>query len=128
MKLFKFIINRIFSSSITLFGLSILIFCMARLIPGDPARMALGDRASLEQVEAMREKLLLNEPVYIQYFSYLKGVFRGDLGYSIFTKKPVTQNIYDFLPATLELILFAGFFMIAIGVPLGAIAAKNNGR
>jgi peptide/nickel transport system permease protein len=128
MKLFKFIINRIFSSSITLFGLSILIFCMARLIPGDPARMALGDRASLEQVEAMREKLLLNEPIYIQYFSYLKGVFRGDLGYSIFTKKPVTQNIYDFLPATLELILFAGLFMIAIGVPLGAIAAKNNGR
>ena len=128
MKLFKFIINRIFSSSITLFGLSILIFCMARLIPGDPARMALGDRASIEQVEAMRDKLLLNEPIYIQYFAYLKGVFRGDLGYSIFTKKPVTQNIYDFLPATLELILFAGFFMIAIGVPLGAIAAKNNGK
>jgi len=128
MKLFKFIISRIFSSSITLFGLSILIFCMARLIPGDPARMALGDRASLEQVEAMREKLLLNEPIFIQYFSYLKGVFRGDLGYSIFTKKPVTQNIYDFLPATLELLLFAGFFMIVIGVPLGAIAAKNNGK
>jgi len=101
---------------------------MARLIPGDPARMALGDRASLEQVEAMREKLLLNEPIFIQYFSYLKGVFRGDLGYSIFTKKPVTQNIYDFLPATLELLLFAGFFMIVIGVPLGAIAAKNNGK
>ena len=128
MKLFKFIFKRIFSSLITLVGLSILIFCMARLIPGDPARMALGDRASEEQVEEMRETLLLNEPIYVQYFTYVKGVFKGDLGYSIFTKKPVTENIYDFLPATLELVLFAGIFMIVIGVPLGAIAAKNNGR
>ena len=128
MKLFIFILKRVFSSLITLVGLSILIFCMARLIPGDPARMALGDRASEEQVEEMRETLLLNEPIYIQYYSYIKGVFKGDLGYSIFTKKPVTENIYDFLPATLELVLFAGFFMIVIGVPLGAIAAKNNGK
>ena len=127
MNLIFFIFKRIFSSSITLIGLSILIFCMARLIPGDPARMALGDRASQEQVEQMREKLLLNEPIYIQYFEYIKGVSQGDLGYSIFTKKPVTENIYEFLPATLELVLFAGFFMIIIGVPLGAIAARYNG-
>ena len=76
MKLFKVIFKSIFSSLITLVGLSILIFCMARLIPGDPARMALGDRASEEQVEEMRETLLLNEPIYVQYFTYVKGVFK----------------------------------------------------
>ena len=128
MKLFWFIVKRIFSSLITLVGLSILIFCMARLIPGDPARMALGDRASEEQVEKMRETLLLDEPIPIQYLTYVKGVVQGDLGYSYFSKKPVTENIYDFLPATLELVFFAGFFMIVIGVPLGAISAQYSGQ
>ena len=101
---------------------------MARLIPGDPARMALGDRASEEQVEKMRETLLLDEPIPIQYLTYVKGVVQGDLGYSYFSKKPVTENIYDFLPATLELVFFAGFFMIVIGVPLGAISAQYSGK
>ena len=128
MKLFWFIVKRILSSLITLIGLSILIFCMARLIPGDPARMALGDRASEEQVEKMREKLLLDESIPIQYLTYVKGVVQGDLGYSYYTQRPVTENIYNFLPATLELVFFAGFFMIVIGVPLGAISAKYSGQ
>ena len=128
MKLFWFIVKRIFSSLITLIGLSILIFCMARLIPGDPARMALGDRASEEQVEKMRATLLLDEPIPIQYLTYVKGVVQGDLGYSYYTKRPVTENIYKFLPATLELVFFAGFFMIVIGVPLGAYSAQYSGQ
>lgn len=119
--------KRLTSTGIVLFGVSILIFLIARIIPGDPARIALGPRATEDQVAQMRETLHLDEPLVIQYGHFVSDLMRGDLGISLYTNRPVMTDIAQFLPATLELVLLAGFFMIAIGLPLGALAARFRG-
>lgn len=128
----KFILSRLAfrlaTTVLVLFGVSILIFTIARVIPGDPARIALGPRATEAQVEAMRQALRLDQPFVAQYLYFLGDLFRGDLGISLYTNRPVTTDIAMFLPATLELVLLAGFLMVALGLPLGAIAARYRGR
>ncbi len=121
------LIRRLATTLLVLFGVSILIFLIARIIPGDPARIALGPRASAAQVEQMREALHLNEPVFIQYAYFLGDLLRGDLGISLYTNRPVMTDIAQFLPATLELVLLAGILMIVIGLPLGALSARYRG-
>ncbi len=119
--------KRLATTAIVLFGVSILIFLIARIIPGDPARIALGPRATVEQVERMRETLHLNDSIFVQYGYFVGDFLRGDLGISLYTNRPVMTDIAQFLPATLELVLLAGFFMVSIGLPLGAIAARYRG-
>jgi len=121
------LLRRFFSTVLVLFGVSVLIFFIARIIPGDPARIALGPRATTAMVEQMRERLHLDEPILVQYFHYIRDLFRGDLGTSLFTNRPVTTDIAEFLPATLELVFLAGFFMVVLGLPLGALAARYRG-
>lgn len=122
------ITSRLASTLLVLVGVSMLIFFIARIIPGDPARVALGARATVEQVEQMRESLHLNEPIVVQYVYFVRNLLQGDLGISLYTNRPVMLDIKQFLPATLELILLAGIMMVAIGLPLGAIAARYRGR
>lgn len=122
------LLRRLATTLLVLFGVSILIFLIARIIPGDPARIALGPRASEAQVEQMRAALHLDEPLVVQYVLFLGDLFRGDLGISLYTNRPVTTDIAQFLPATLELVFLAGFLMIALGLPLGAISARYRGR
>ena len=110
-----------------LFGVSILIFGIARVIPGDPARIALGPNATNEQVNNLRETLYLDESVFVQYGHFLANLLKGDLGLSLYTNRPVTQDIAQFLPATLELIVFAGFIMISLGFLLGNLSARYRG-
>ena len=117
-------LNRLSTSLLVLFGVSVLIFCIARVIPGDPARIALGPNATAEQVLALRERLRLDESLPVQYGHYLSDLFDGDLGMSLYTNRPVATDIGEFLPATLELVLLAGLMMIVIGLPLGALAAR----
>jgi peptide/nickel transport system permease protein len=105
-----------------------LIFVIARVIPGDPARVALGPNATAEQVANLRAALRLDEPLLVQYGAYMAGLLRGDLGRSLYTNRPVTTDIAEFLPATLELVLVAGLLMVGIGLPLGALAARYRGR
>lgn len=124
----RLIAKRIGTSLIVLVGVSILIFMIARVIPGDPARIALGPNASAEQVEQLRERLNLDEPLVVQYGIFLRDLSRGDLGVSLYTNRPVTTDIAQFLPATLELIIVAGLMMIVIGLPLGILSARNRGR
>ena len=124
----KILAQRLASTLLVLVGVSILIFCVARIIPGDPARIALGPRATEAMVEQMRARLHLDEPLFVQYYHYVSDLLRGDLGISLFTNRPVTTDIAQFLPATLELVFLAGFFMVAIGLPLGAISARHRGR
>ncbi len=121
------LIRRLLSTILVLIGVSILIFLVARIIPGDPARIALGPRATEEMVAQMRDRLNLDEPIFVQYVLYMKDLVRGDLGISLFTNRPVTTDIAQFLPATLELVLLAGVFMVVIGLPLGAISARFRG-
>lgn len=125
--IFSLLARRLATTTLVLFGVSILIFLIARIIPGDPARIALGPRATAEQVERMREVLHLNEPLVVQYAHFLGDLLRGDLGISLYTNRPVMTDIAQFLPATLELVLLAGIFMVAIGLPLGALAARHRG-
>ena len=111
-----------------LIGVSMLIFAIARIIPGDPARIALGPNATPEQVANLRAAMHLDEPLVVQYGHFLADVSRGDLGTSLYTNRPVTVDIVQFLPATLELVLVAGVIMVALGLPLGILAARHRGR
>ena len=108
-------------------GVSILIFTMARVIPGDPARIALGPLATKDQVDALRTLRHLNEPIIVQYGYFLRDISRGDLGHSFYTNRDVIVDIVQFFPATFELVLFAGLLMIVIGLPMGILSAHLRG-
>ena len=105
-----------------------LIFLIARVIPGDPARIALGPNATAEQVANLRAEMHLDDPLVVQYGHFIADVARGDLGLSLYTNRPVTLDIAQFLPATLELVLVAGVIMVLGGLPLGVLAARHRGR
>ena len=124
----RLLLRRLGLSAVVLWGVSLLIFLIARVIPGDPARIALGPTATPEQVERLREALHLNEPLAVQYVEFLRDLARGDLGVSLYTNRPVTRDIVDFLPATLELVAAAALLMVVAGLPLGALAARYRGR
>lgn len=124
MKYSYYLIHRSLFSILVLLGLSIMIFLIARVIPGDPARLALGPLATHDMVENLRKKMHLDEPLHIQYYYFIKGLFQGDLGESLYTRRPVTKDLREFFPATFELVAFSGFLMILIGVPLGVLSAK----
>ena len=117
-----FIGKRLFQSLFVLFGLSLLIFFIARIMPGDPARAALGFLATDEQVERLREEMHLNDPFPVQYYHWLRNLVHGDLGDSSYTRRPVTQDLWQYIPATLELILFATLISAVIGQLTGVLA------
>jgi len=121
------LLKRLGTSIIVLIGVSMLIFIIARVIPGDPARIALGPNASSEQIASLRADLHLDEPIVLQYGYFIRDLAHGDLGISLYTNRPVTTDIAQFLPATLELVFVAGIMMVCIGLPLGRLAARYRG-
>jgi peptide/nickel transport system permease protein len=121
-----FLIRRAAWSALVLLGLSVTIFAIARVMPGDPARMALGPRASQQQVEELKVKMGLNLPLIEQYQRFVVGLARGDLGLSFLTKRPVNDDIRETFAATLELVLCTIAFAFVFGVPLGVIAAAKR--
>ncbi|OZS76806.1 peptide ABC transporter permease [Tetzosporium hominis] len=106
-----------------LLGMTFVVFMIIRAIPGDPAQVILGQLASKEAVEALRAKLGLDNPWYIQYFEYLGGLFQGNLGESLRTAQPVAQEVWPYLAATFELAFFAILIAVIIGVNAGIISA-----
>jgi len=110
----------------SLFGLSVLVFVLARVLPGDPARMALGPRAPQYAVDALRKQLRLDQPLYTQYFYWLNDIFHGNLGYSVYTRGSVTTAVVTYLPASLELITLAALFEIGGAFLLGVIAGRYS--
>jgi peptide/nickel transport system permease protein len=112
-----------------LLGVSIAVFAMLRLLPGDPAQIMLAESgASAERVAALRQQLGLDDPLPVQYWRFLTGALRGDLGRSIQSNRPVTQEIAGQLPSTIELTLAAMVVAVGIGIPLGLLAAtRHNG-
>ncbi|MDM5230399.1 ABC transporter permease [Lysinibacillus pakistanensis] len=106
-----------------LLGMTFIVFMLIRAIPGNPAKVILGQQATKEAVEALNASLGLDKPWYTQYFSYLSGIFQGDLGVSLRTKLPVSEEIFPYLAATAELALFAMIIAIIIGVNAGIISA-----
>jgi peptide/nickel transport system permease protein len=123
----RYIVRRLLLLVPILFGLSILVFFWVRALPGSPAESLLGERATPELVQAYKERYGLNEPVYKQYWGQLKSWSDGDLGTSVATHRPVTDEIRDRFPATMELTIAALIFSVSLGVPLGFVAAKRYG-
>ena len=111
-----------------LFGLSVITFGLSHVVPGDPARLMAGPRASKSAVEKIREKYGLNDPVPVQYVNYVKGVLSGDLGDSFTSRRPVSEDLKRYLPATLELGFYAFILSTAVGVPLGVISAVKRDK
>ncbi len=123
-----FAVRRILLLVPVLFGLTVLVFLIARLLPGDPARLAAGPNASAAEVATLAQELGLDRPLLEQYWTYLRGLSQGDWGVSIFTRSPVLDDLAVFLPATLELILVALLAAVLAGVPAGLIAAAYRNR
>ncbi|MEM1584338.1 MAG: ABC transporter permease [Nitrososphaerota archaeon] len=121
----SYYLRKILYSVVTLFGVSILIFIIARVLPGDPARLALGPRAPEDVVEQYRKLLRLNEPIYIQYFYWLIDVFHGRFGLSLVTFRDVLTDILEFLPATVELIIFTLIIDIIGAFSLGVLSGRR---
>jgi len=126
MRMSTFILRRTFYIVFSLFGLSILVFVLARVLPGDPARLAAGNNAPAWAVEQLREQLGLNKPLYIQYFVWLNDVFHGNLGYSTTTRVDITSLVIKYLPASIELIVLAALFQITGAFILGIIAGRYS--
>jgi ABC-type dipeptide/oligopeptide/nickel transport system permease component len=119
----RYSLRRILVSIPTLLAVLTIIFLVVRVAPGDPAYAALGDYASEDAVERLRERLGLDQPLYVQYFQFLFGLLQGDLGRSLITQQPVSEQIAVVLPYTLQL-TFAGILLgIVMGVPLGVLTA-----
>ena len=122
----RLIVRRLFFLVFVLFGLSLITFTLSHLIAGDPARMIAGPRASAAQVERIREERGYNDPVFVQYVDYVQGLARGDLGKSISTNNPISEDLRRCLPATAELALVGFLLATVVGVPLGVVSAVRR--
>lgn len=123
----SYILRRIFSTLPVLAIVAVLVFLMLRLTPSDPAAIIAGDYASPEQVEGIRERLGLNEPILKQFVIWISGVLQGDFGESFFYKKQVAELIGERLEPTLSLSLLTILLVVLVAVPLGVVAAHNHG-
>lgn len=119
----QYIGRRIFQLIPVLLGMTFIVFLIIRAIPGDPAQVILGQQASEEAIKALRTTLGLDNPWYIQYFEYLKGLLTGDLGESLRTRTPVSEEVWPYLAATIELSVFAIIIAVVIGINAGIISA-----
>jgi peptide/nickel transport system permease protein len=118
-----YIIKRLLGLLPVLLGITLLVFCFLHLIPGDPAVILSGERATPEQLAALRDKLGLNQPLPLQYLTFLKNLIRFDLGTSIISGISIAAELRVRFPATLELSIAAMLVALAIGIPAGIFAA-----
>ena len=123
----RFVVRRLLLLVPILLGLSILVFLWIRALPGGPAESLLGERATPEAIEQIERTYGLDRPIWEQYLKYLQSLAQGELGTSISSRRPVTEEIGRRFPATVELALAAMIFATALGVPLGFVAAKRYG-
>ena len=121
-----FVLKRLGFAVITLFAVLTIVFFIVRILPGDPAMAILGDQASQEALVALRARLGLDQPLYVQYVQFLGGVIVGDWGVSMVSGRPVIQEILKVLPATLELTIVSLILGAVVGVPLGVWSAVRR--
>lgn len=126
--MFRFILRRLLMIVPTFIGITIVAFAFVRVLPGDPVLLIAGERGvSAERYQMLLTRFGYDQPIWMQYWSYLTGLFQGDFGTSISTKRPVIRDFLTLFPATVELSLFATLFAVLIGVPAGIAAAVRRG-
>ena len=123
----NFLLRRLLLLIPVLWGVATLVFLLLHFIPGDPVDLMLGDSALGTDRETLRDQLGLNDPLIVQYLRYFGDLFQGDWGTSLFSKKPVFEEIMERVPATMELMFGAMVVTILVAMPLGLIAAVNKG-
>jgi len=123
----KYILSRLVQTIPVLIIVALLIFVIARLAPGDPAAVLLGPDATAEVVEALREQLGFNRPIYEQFFDWARGLLVGNFGYSLFLQEDVSSAIASHLLPTLSLAIFAQVLAVLVAIPAGVAAARKPG-
>ncbi|ETP67238.1 ABC transporter permease [Planococcus glaciei] len=118
-----FILRRLVQTVPVIFGVTIVVFTIMQLVPGDPAVLLAGEGATKETIESLRVQLGLNQPLYVQYMEYVSNIFRGDFGTSLKNNQPVLDEILLRLPITLELAIFSTIITIVLGMAAGIISA-----
>ncbi|MFM9276776.1 ABC transporter permease [Paenibacillus jiagnxiensis] len=122
-----YLVNRLFSLIPVLFIVSVVIFSIVHITPGDPAAVLLGDEATEEQIQALRAEMGLDQPLISQYFNWVGKALQGDLGISYFMKMPVTSAIMSHFTPTISVAVFAGLLSVLFSLPLGILAAIHRG-
>ncbi|TIN41897.1 MAG: ABC transporter permease, partial [Mesorhizobium sp.] len=125
---YKFVLYRPIQLLPVLFGISVVTFVLVRLIPGDPARVLLGARATPTAIANIRRQYGLDEPMWLQYFYFVKNLLSGEMGKSILYKIDVLKLIITRIEPTLVLVLASVTLSVLIAVPMAALAARNHGR
>lgn len=123
----SFLIRRLGLMVVILLLVSVIIFSLVHITPGDPASIMLGQEATPEALEALRDKLGLNDPIYVQYWSWISGVVVGDFGHSLKDNTPVLSIIGQKLPVTIQLTIFSFLIALIIAIPAGVISATKKG-
>ena len=124
----SFLLRRLLVIIPTLFGVTLAAFAFIRLVPGDPILLLAGERGvSPERYAELAARFGYDQPLYIQYLDYMKGLLTGDFGISLISKQPVLDEFFALFPATVELSAFALLFAIIVGIPAGVIAAARRG-
>lgn len=127
MRRLEIIISRLLWFVPTLVGLVVIVFAISHVIPTDPVRVLAGENATIEQIEALRVKFGYDKPLHIQLLNYFLDLLRGNMGNSLYSQRPIVEDLFSRLPATLELTLAAVLVAVAIGIPLGVLSAlKRN--
>jgi dipeptide transport system permease protein len=125
----KLILKKIISLISTLLGVTLITFLLVRLVPGDPVMLLIGERgANPEVYMEMKRKLGMDQPLPRQFLSYIKNIAHGDLGQSIVSHRPVTEEFFERFPATMELGLLALLWAVTLGIPLGIYCAVYRGK
>jgi peptide/nickel transport system permease protein len=125
---FWYVTRLLASLALTFLGLTVVTFCIGRVIPIDPVLAIVGDRAPADVYQRVRTELGIDLPIYQQYWNYLVKLLHGDLGTAVLTSRPVLDDLLRVFPATLELATVAIIIGVSLGVPMGVVAATNQGR
>jgi len=128
MSMGKFLIRRSLQGVFVIWGVVTVLFGLRAVSPGDPATLMLGQGATQELIEQVREAEGLDEPIYVQYFDYVGDLIQGDLGYSWQSERPVAAMVLERVPATIELAVAATVVALVIAIPLGVISATRRGQ
>ena len=123
-----YIIQRLAFAAVTLFAVMTIVFFLVRILPGDPAYAILGDQATEENLQALRQRLGLDAPLLTQYIDFLRGVMAGDWGTSLVSDRSVIDDIFAVMPATIELTVAALFLGAIIGIPFGVWSAIRRNK